>query len=169
MRVRRAALIACSVALAASCSSPSEPPEEPDLRGVWSGGRAWYWSTRNDATPNQWGVSQCAGDVDITEQEGASFTGRYAITCTSGSGSAGRVDGRVGSDGQLSFRLETEQGMAPGLLPAAVGSLDCPVVSDSVVYEGTVAYGPLSAHRFQELDCPSGRIRVSASFEGARR
>ena len=168
MQVHRAALVACSVALATSCGSPSEAPQEPDVRGVWAGGRAWFWSQRNEAAPQTWALTQCEGSLEVTEQDGASFAGRYTITCSGGPGSAGRVDGRVGADGVVTFRLQAEQGASPERLPPVVRDLDCPLGSDPGFYEGTVAYGPMTAHRFLRFDCPAGQIQATASFEGRR-
>jgi hypothetical protein len=171
MHIRRAILAACSAVLAASCSSPSGPTAQPpDARGVWSSGgtRTWGWSLTSVAAPSSWESSGCEGSLTITEQDGGSFGGRYAITCSgAGLSSGALLDGRVGGDGQLSFRLRADEGWAPGLLPDRFNP-PCPVASDPGVYEGTLAGGVLSVRRLQSLDCTVGRVHITASFHGTR-
>jgi hypothetical protein len=169
MHIRHAALVACAALLATSCGSPSEPEAEPpDIRGVWTTGtgRTWFWGVRSLAAPSIVETTACQGSLDITEQIGASFAGRYTISCTTARSSSGLVDGLADGNGQLSFRLRTEQGGPPELLPERL-NYPCPVGSDPGIYEGTFDR-EISARRLVTVECPSGQIQVTASFLGAR-
>jgi hypothetical protein len=166
----RFCLVACLLALLASCGgSPSVPTEEPDVLGSWSNlSSSWRWSESYVYAPLS-RTAGCDGVLEITSQAGASFEGRYAIDCPdSGRSSGAVVDGHVSPSGELSFRLGVEDGWAPGIPPAWVYS-SCRLSSDSEAYQGSIVGGVIEARRLQVLDCPPGGVRVSASFQGDRR
>ena len=124
-------VLACLVPLAMSCGSPSAPTETPDLRGTWGGSAfAWRWSDSVGETTTVSRSSTCQGTIEIAQQDGGSFTGRYTIGCESGTGSSGELfDGRVTAEGRVTFRLRATQGWDPGLLPGWLNP-PCPLVSD---------------------------------------
>jgi hypothetical protein len=172
MHVHRATFAVCAALLAASCGSPSGPTAQaPDVRGVWSGGnRSWGWSMTSAVRPGQSVESSaCEGTLTITEQDGGSFGGRYSINCTGAGRSSGAiVDGRVGEHGDLSFRLQADQGWAPGLLPGRL-SPPCPVTRDAEAYTGGIFNDSrLSVDRVQTLGCDPDPVIITASFQGAR-
>ena len=170
MAARRFTLVVCLVALVTSCGSPSAPTEEPDVRGFWGGTpSSWNWSDSYTYSPGTSRTAACSGALEITSQDGGSFGGRYAIDCPASGRSSGAVfDGHINPNGQLLFRLRADEGWGPGLLP---GWFDppCRLSADPETYEGSVVNGSIAARRVQMLDCSSGRVLVTAGFQGVRR
>ncbi len=160
----------CTVLLATCSGSPSAPTEMPDVRGSWKGvPYSWNWTDNYSLDPGSKGAANCAGTVVITSQDGSSFAGRYAIEeCSEGSSGA-VLDGHVGANGQLSFRLLAETGWGPGLFPYW-DKTDCRVSEDSGFYEGWLSKDTITVQRLQILTCSSaaGRAVVTATFQGAR-
>src|SRR5262245_3016291 len=164
MKTQRVVL-ACLVPLAMSCggSEPSAPTEIPELRGTWGGTAAtWRWS---DADVSDVSTSArrgtCEGTIEIGQQDGGAFSGRYRIGCVTVTGnpsasSSGEVfDGRVSPDNRVTFRLRATQGFDPGVLPGWFNP-PCSVISDPGVYEGQIANGSMTVSRAQQFNCLAG-------------
>jgi hypothetical protein len=169
MHDRRFALAACLVPLFVSCGSPSAPTQVPDVRGSWGAGAlSWRWSEGFTASPDITHSSTCQGALDIVEQDGGAFAGRFAISCPAAGASSGTViDGRVSLDGRLSFRLQSGAGWDPAIPPGWFNP-PCRLSADTALYEGTVTSGSMSVRRVQDFECPTVSTRVIAAFEGSR-
>jgi len=155
--------------LVVSCGgSPSSPSvaAPPDVRGSWAGFpalRAWEWTQTYQTGTNS--STACPGAIEITSQNGNAFTGRFSVECPAGR-SAGLVqDGQVTGTGRISFRLAVEEGPDPGV-PAAWAFATCRV-TDPHTYEGSLTSATtMSANRIQFMDCPQGRVQLTAAFSG---
>ena len=174
MKAQRVVL-ACLVPLAMSCGGPepSAPTEIPEMRGTWGGTAvAWRWT---DGTYSDSGYAtrsaMCEGTIDVGQQDGGTFTGRYRIGCVSSTGnksSSGVVfDGRVSPDNKVSFRLRATEGFDPSLIPGWLNP-PCPLIYDPGVYDGKIANGSMSVSRAQQFECAPGQIAVFAAFQGPR-
>ena len=174
MHVHRATLAVCAAVFAASCGSPSGPDGDvPDIVGTWSSGsRTWGWSLTSAVVPGQnVATTGCQGSLQVTEQNGNAFSGRYSITCsgTVGSSSGTVLGGQVGErGGVVSFRLRADDGWAPGLFPTANFSPPCPVTRDPEAYTGAIFGGTMTVSRVQALGCEPLPVLVTASFSGFR-
>ena len=157
---------------AVSCGdSPSSPnvAAPPDIRGLWAGFpalRAWEWTQTYPTAPTgSTSSTSCPGAIEITSQNGNAFTGRFSVECSAGR-SAGLIqDGTVTGTGRISFRLAVQEGPDPAV-PVAWGFAICRV-TDPQTYEGSLtSANTMSANRVQFMDCPQGRIQVTAAFSG---
>jgi hypothetical protein len=173
MTASRSILCPFFVAMSVSCGSPSTtgstPSQEPDLRGSWVGSpSSWTWADSYTYSPETSSSAGCDGSLEITSQNRSSFGGRYVIDCPGSGRSSGTVfEGRISSNGLISFRLLAEDGWGPGLFPRWTDS-DCEVSEDPEAYDGTLADGSIAASRVRILSCPAGRVLVTASFQGVR-
>jgi hypothetical protein len=155
----------------ASCGSPSAPSgaQVPDVRGTWRNAAPaplWQWVLSYTADGSTQSTA-CDGELDITAQSASSFAGRFRIECSSWRSSGSIRDGAVSDAGAISFRLTAEDGPDPGLPPPWLNP-SCRV-TDPMRYDGSLMAGNLSVNRVQAMDCPSGRIQLTASFVGTRR
>jgi hypothetical protein len=166
MHTRLVALAACFAPFVVSCGSPSAPTAPPDVRGSWGAGQfaSWRWSEMVVDVSRSAG---CVGSLDITEQDGASFAGRYAISCPATARSAGAmVGGHVDGNGQLTFQLRAEEGWEPGLPPGWFNP-PCQRAADTT-YRGSVSNGTLSVRRAQRFACVPVEVDLTAAFDGTR-
>jgi hypothetical protein len=174
MHVHRAPLAVGCAVFALSCGSPTGPDADvPDVRGTWSSGsRTWGWSVTSAVVPGQnVSTTGCQGSLQITEQNGSAFSGRYSISCSGavGSSSGTVLGGQVGERGAVvSFRLRADEGWAPGLFPVGGFNPPCPVTRDPEAYTGAIFGGTLSVSRVQALGCEPQPVLITASFSGAR-
>ena len=168
----RASFVLALVVLVVSCGgSPSSPSvaAPPDVRGSWAGFpalRAWEWTQTYPAAPTGSTTStSCPGAIEITSQSGNAFAGRFSVECPAGR-SAGLVqDGNVTGTGRISFRLAVQEGPEPGV-PAIWAFATCRV-TDPQTYEGSLTSATtMSANRIQFMDCPQGRVQLTAAFSG---
>ncbi len=157
------------LALLVACNSPSAPTTDvPDLRGTWrSPGRSWNWSESYTYSPGATATGGCDGELVIDLQSGRSFQGRYAIECTGEPASGRLVDGDIGPDGRLSFRLVPEEGWDPGRGPRAAEWV-CSSLDEPPVFEGSLVQSSIDTQRSERLTCPPGLIIVTATFRGER-
>lgn len=171
MKPLRSAVPASLLTLLLGCSSsPSTPTAEvPDLRGTWrSPGLSWNWSENHTYAPGTTSTGGCDGELIIDVQSGSSFQGRYAIECSGGGRSSGRVgEGDVRAGGEISFRLVAEEGWNPGRGPRAAG-WSCSSFDESPAFEGSLVGNSIDAQRSERLTCPPGPIIVTAHFRGNR-
>ena len=111
----------------------------------------------------------CMGTLDITSQNGSAFSGRFTIACASGPSSGSVRDGQITGDGHISFRLAAEDGPDPGIPVVWAGFASCRV-TDPQTYNGSLtSSNTISADRIQFVDCPEGRVQLTASFSGSHR
>jgi hypothetical protein len=153
--------------LLASCGSePTVPSEIPDLRGVWGvSASPWRWADQYLYAPDLSSTSGCAGTLDLNQQSGDSFGGRYTIDCHGGS--MGTVAGSITPNGLIRFQLRPDQGWDPGIPPGRFNT-PCRMTADTMTYEGDIIGGLLSVNRTQTYECLPGRVYVHASFRGVR-
>ena len=115
MNARRSWLPLSLAALVASCGSPSGPTEVPDFRGSWGSVSPWRWTNSATSAPDNqgtWTSAGCDGVIEITSQNGSAFAGTYRIDCLSSGRSSGAVlDGQLGPNGGISFRLSAAAGI----------------------------------------------------------
>jgi len=175
MRVARFVLL-CSIAMViASCGSPSAPTvgPAPDVRGVWGPSGTllpWRWTLSSLSNPGSVESTSCDGVLDISSQDGNSFSGRFTVACASGRSSGSIRDGSMTGTGRISFRLVTEEGPDPGV-PIQWNNSSCRV-TDPQSYEGAASAAPggvINASRVQTMNCPSGPVQIAATFLGGRR
>src|SRR5262245_52269775 len=173
MRLGRVVFVLCG-AFSVACSgvqNPDAPATTPDVRGIW-GGPLLPWGLGESypyVVGNPTATSRFDGTLAITAQADGSFEGRYQID---DGGSAGTiVDGHVGADGRLTFRLHAETGWDPSFGPR-LSVAACHLSEPSRVYEGSLSQGVLDAARVEILDCPTilnrERALVTSSFRGVR-
>ena len=171
MKARRSWLPLSLAALVASCGSPAAPTEVPDFRGSWGSVFPWRWTASpTNAPDNQGSFSStgCDGVIEITSQNGSAFAGTYRIDCLSSGRSSGAVlDGQLGPNSGISFRLSATEGFDPGVLPGSV-TPPCVPGTDSGTYMGSVVGGAISVRRLQTLQCLTGGVQVTAAFSGVR-
>lgn len=171
----RVLFVSCVAAIVTTCGSPSSPTAAPpDVRGSWTNvsanGAAWQWTqTYATASPGATTSTACKGALDVTSQNGSTFSGRFAIDCAAGQSSGAVRDGQIKADGHISFRLVAEEGPDPGVPVVWAGFASCRV-TDPQTYDGSLTgANTISADRIQFMDCPEGRVQVTASFSGTHR
>jgi hypothetical protein len=108
----------------------------------------------------------CDGELDITSQTASSFTGRFTVVCSSWRSAGSIREGSISDTAAISFRLTADDGPDPGLPPPWLNP-SCRV-TDPMRYDGSLIAGNLSVNRVQAMDCPTGRIQLTASFVGRR-
>jgi len=155
----------------ASCGSPTAPTSgATDLRGSYTASPfPWHRSevTTYAQPPGNSAQTDCRGTLDVTSQDGTTFSGRYSIDCLRSNVYTGTVvDGRIGPSTQLSFRIVAETGGDPAVPPAWSG-VNCHE-TDPERYEGTVNGSSLNVSRTVVMDCPQGRVLLTSSFNGIR-
>lgn len=111
--------------------------------------RGHYTITHNGSIVGT-GALTCPGLLDITTQDGTSFSGTISITETAecqGVASQGTISGTVSSTGAVTFTVSIP--FLDGLLEAA----GCTILSGGTTFTGTVTTVVFSATRTNRLRC----------------
>lgn len=156
--VTRAALVGAWVALACGGGDGGDPTGLPtgDIRGH-------YTITHNGSIVGT-GALSCPGLLDITTQEGTSFSGTITITETTecqGVASQGTISGTVSSGGATTFTVSIP--FLDGLLEAA----GCTILSGGTTFTGTVTTVVFAGTRTNRLRCevePGSFIEVDLVY-----
>lgn len=156
--VTRGALVGAWVAMACGGGDGGGPTGVPtgDIRGH-------YTITHNGSIVGT-GTLSCPGDLDITTQDGTSFSGTITITETAGCegvASQGTISGTVSSAGAMTFTVSIP------FLDALLEAAGCTILSGGTTFTGTVTTVVFSGTRTNRLRCevePGSFIEVDLVY-----
>lgn len=139
-----ALLLALAGALACGGGGGGGPTGVPtgDIRG--------HYSITHNGSIVGTGALSCPGDLDITTQDGTSFSGTISITDTAecqGVSSVGTISGTVSSNGAVSFTVSIP------FLDVLLEAAGCTILSGGTTFTGSVTTVVISASRTNRLSC----------------
>lgn len=161
-------LFGCGETEGAGRGGPTAPGLPiPTIRGVYSAPSLWTFETLRlaDGAQETW---NCVGSVSILRQSGVDFFGRF----TSSPPDPERCDdidgdinsGVVLSDARISFATTV-----PGQDGELFALPGCALVTQDLLWTGSIVGERLVASRGATVDCPTdGRVRITSRIDGPR-
>ena len=144
---KRRLLWICALTTALGCSDRITAPEYPDVLGDFGG--VWTYQIFTPAAGSLTLIF-CTGGMQITEQDGPDFSGRYSQdaqgNCT---GVTGDVSGQIERNGaaQLTIRSDSDSDFED--------TTGCTITERDDGYAGSLAADSLSVAFSLTTDCPT--------------